>query len=169
MASPNYRKGRGTSLILDSRIPSSESWVCFQGKGSNRHWETTRSLLVFPTKNQIPVLSSCIELVLVCFLFVCFLGLVCVCVYGCTRNIWMFPKQGLNQTCSHWPMPQPQQRQIQAASAAYTTAHGNAGSLAHWARPEIASQIHFCWATMGTAELVSSNFSYSYNNNNYIK
>jgi len=32
-------------------------------------------------------------------------------------------------------MPQPQQRQIRAASATYTTAHGNAGSLTCWLRP----------------------------------
>ena len=32
-------------------------------------------------------------------------------------------------------MPEPQQHSIQAASAPYTTAHGNAGSLTHWARP----------------------------------
>jgi len=31
--------------------------------------------------------------------------------------------------------PQPQQRGIQAESATYTTAHGNAGSSTHWARP----------------------------------
>ena len=35
------------------------------------------------------------------------------------------------------PTPQPQQHQIPAASVTYTTAHGNAGSLTHWARPGI--------------------------------
>ena len=34
-------------------------------------------------------------------------------------------------------MPQPQQHQIWAASATYTTAHGKARSLTHWARPGI--------------------------------
>ena len=34
-------------------------------------------------------------------------------------------------------MPQPQQCQIQATSMTYTTAHGNAGSLTHGARPGI--------------------------------
>ena len=29
------------------------------------------------------------------------------------------------------PIPQPQQHQIRAISATYTTAHGNAGSLTH--------------------------------------
>ena len=39
----------------------------------------------------------------------------------------------------HWPTPQPQPHRIRAASAAYTTAHGNDGSLTHWARPGIES------------------------------
>ena len=34
-------------------------------------------------------------------------------------------------------MPEPQQRQIRAVSVTYTTVHGNAGSLTHWARPGI--------------------------------
>jgi len=34
-------------------------------------------------------------------------------------------------------MPEPQQRGIQAMSATYTTAHGNAWPLAYWARPGI--------------------------------
>ena len=34
-------------------------------------------------------------------------------------------------------MPEPQQRQIQALSVTYTTAHGNAGSLTHSERPGI--------------------------------
>ena len=33
------------------------------------------------------------------------------------------------------PIPQPQQHGIQATSVIYTMAHGNAGSLTHWARP----------------------------------
>ena len=40
-----------------------------------------------------------------------------------------------NQSYSHQPMPEPQQHGIRAASATYTTAHGNAGFLTHWARP----------------------------------
>ena len=39
--------------------------------------------------------------------------------------------RGSNQSCSHWPTPQPQQRQSQATSATYSTAHGNTGSLTH--------------------------------------
>ena len=33
----------------------------------------------------------------------------------------------------------PQQHRIRAASATYTTAHGNGGSLTHWARPGMES------------------------------
>ena len=41
------------------------------------------------------------------------------------------PRLGLNRSCSLQPTPEPQQRQIQAASASYTTPHGNTGSLTH--------------------------------------
>ena len=48
-----------------------------------------------------------------------------------------FPGWGLNQSCSHRPTPQPQPHQIRAASVTNTTAHGNAESLTHGARPGI--------------------------------
>ena len=44
---------------------------------------------------------------------------------------------GINWNCSCRPTPQPQQRWIRAASANYPTAHGNARSLTHRARPGI--------------------------------
>ena len=67
---------------------------------------------------------------------------VCVCVYAvCAHaiqcsffvcffffwwcSIWRFPGQGSNWSCGCQPKLQPQQRQIQATSVAYTTAHGN--------------------------------------------
>ena len=50
------------------------------------------------------------------------------------------PRLGSNQSCSCWPTPQPQQCGIQATSATYTIAHGNARSLTHWARPGIESE-----------------------------
>jgi len=56
---------------------------------------------------------------------------------GHTHSIWRFPGEESNQSCSHWPTPQPQQRQIRAMSATYTTAHGNAQSLTHLVRPGI--------------------------------
>ena len=59
-------------------------------------------------------------------------------------------------------MSEPQQHQILAESANYTTAHDNAGSLTHWAKARDrtcvlvdTSQIHFCWATVGTPKLNS--------------
>ena len=39
------------------------------------------------------------------------------------------PRLGSNRSCSRQPVPQPQQCQLQAVSATYTTAHGNARSL----------------------------------------
>ena len=51
--------------------------------------------------------------------------------YGC------FLARGSSQSCSHWLMPEPQQCRIQAVSATYTTAQGNARSSTQWARPGI--------------------------------
>ena len=48
-----------------------------------------------------------------------------------THGIWKFPGQGSNQSCGHWPKPQPQQCQIQATSLTDTTAQGNPGPLTH--------------------------------------
>ena len=47
---------------------------------------------------------------------------------GRSHSIWRFPGSGWNRSCSRRPTPEPQQRGIRAASATYTTAHGNAGS-----------------------------------------
>ena len=44
------------------------------------------------------------------------------------------PSLGLNQSCSCWFAPQPQQCKIQATFAAYTTAHSNSRSLTHRTR-----------------------------------
>jgi len=94
--------------------------------------------------------TSCLFLFLFFFLFFChFLGRSC--------GIWRFPGYELNQSCIHQPTPEPQQRGIQATSATYTTAHGNAGSLTHWARPGIEPSTSWFlvgfvnhWATTGT-------------------
>ena len=56
---------------------------------------------------------------------------------GHTRGLWRFSGQGSNQSCSCRPTPQPQQHQTQAMSTTYTTAHSNARSLTHRARPGI--------------------------------
>ena len=55
--------------------------------------------------------------------------------------IWRFPGKGRIRAVA--ATPQPQQWRIQAASATYTTAHDNTGSLIHWARPGIESA--FSW------------------------
>ena len=59
---------------------------------------------------------------------------------------------------SNRPMPQPQQCGIRTTSVTYTTAHDNAGSLTHWARPGIEPTSSWilggfinCWATMGNS------------------
>ena len=45
------------------------------------------------------------------------------------------------------PTPQPQQRGIREASATYSTAHGAARSLTHWAEPRIKPE--FSWTLVG--------------------
>ena len=41
------------------------------------------------------------------------------------------------RSCSCWPIPEPQQRGIWAMSVTCTTAHGDARSSTHWARPGV--------------------------------
>ena len=67
----------------------------------------------------------------------------------------------INQRRSHQPMPRPQQGWIRAASVTYTTAHGNAGSLTHWASPGIEPASSWIlvgfvnhWATIGTPDFL---------------
>ena len=62
--------------------------------------------------------------------------------------------------CSWWTHSQPQQHGIQLASATYTTVHGNARSLTHWARPGIKPVCSWIlvglvthWVTAGTPSL----------------
>ena len=50
-------------------------------------------------------------------------------------GIWMCLGQGSNQSYSCWPTPQ--QLRIWATSVTYTTAHHNARSPTHWAKPGI--------------------------------
>ena len=47
------------------------------------------------------------------------------------------PRLGVESSYSCWSTPQPQQCLIQGMSMTYPTAHGNAGSLTHGARPGI--------------------------------
>ena len=63
-------------------------------------------------------------------------------------------------SCSHRPTPEPQQLSIRAQSSkTYTTAHGKARSLTHWARPGIESASSGMlawfvnhWSMMGTPQ-----------------
>jgi len=75
------------------------------------------------------------------FIFFFFFFPLSFCLFlGCSRGKWSFPGWGSNRTCSHWPTPQPHSHSnvgIRAVSATYTTAHGNSGSLIHWARSGI--------------------------------
>ena len=97
-------------------------------------------------------LSVCLSVYLSIYLFIYLLSFL-----GLHPGVWKFPGQGSNWSCSCWPVPQPQQHQIRAASAAYATAHGNARSLTHWARPGIVPASSWMlvgfvnhWATTGT-------------------
>ena len=56
---------------------------------------------------------------------------------GHPQGIRKLPGWGSKQSCGCWPTPQPQQGGIRALSATYTTAHSNAGSSTHCARPGI--------------------------------
>ena len=67
------------------------------------------------------------------------------------------PRLGVESDLWLLAYTQPQQRRTRAPSATYTTAHGNAWSLTHWARPGIKPMFSWilvgmvtCWATMGT-------------------
>ena len=70
------------------------------------------------------------------------------------------PLKTAADSCSYLPTPQPQQYQIQAASATYTTACGNAGSSTHWAKSRTESTSSQTWwfvspwATMSTPFVV---------------
>ena len=57
-----------------------------------------------------------IYFILFYFIF-CFLG----------PHLWLteVPRLGVDQSCSCWPTPQPQQQGIQAPSVTYTTVLGN--------------------------------------------
>ena len=78
------------------------------------------------------------------------------------RHIEVPRLEGSNQSCSCWPTAWPQQHQIRAVSATYTTAHSNAGSLTHWAMSGIEPvsswmPVRFVnhWATTGAPILGS--------------
>ena len=66
------------------------------------------------------------------------------------------PRLGVESELHLWPMPQPGQHENGVESAACTTAHGNARSSTHWARPAVKLASSWilvrplaCWATTG--------------------
>ena len=65
--------------------------------------------------------------------------------------------RGSNWSYTWKPTPEPQQRQIWAASVTFTAAHGNSRSLTRWARPRVKPASSWIlagflthWATAGT-------------------
>ena len=82
------------------------------------------------------MLSNINETIVV-FVFVLSCFLVFCPFKGHPHSIWRSPGYESNRSCSCQLTPEPQQRQIQATCATYTTAHGNTGSLTHWGRPGI--------------------------------
>ena len=57
-----------------------------------------------------------------------------------------------NRSYSCQPTPEPQPHGIRAMSVTYTTAHDNAGSLTHWARPGIEPMSSWILVGFVTAE-----------------
>ena len=77
------------------------------------------------------------SIMLIHFLLLFCLGFLFVCLFalGHTQGIWKFPGRGRIRAVA--ASLHHSQRGIWAASATYTTAHSNTGSLTHWAGPEI--------------------------------
>ena len=91
---------------------------------AHHHQPYTRTPLVLHTLHSHPFPTHTHTQQCIFFFFSC---------QGHTCGMWKFPGQGQNWSCPCQPTPQAQAQphQTQASSATYTTAHGNAGSLAH--------------------------------------
>ena len=91
-----------------------------------------------------------------------FFGEMSMCFLGLKVQHKEVPRMGWNQIYSYQPpMSQAQEQQFRTASVTYTTAHRNAGSLTHWARPGIKPVSSWIlvrsinhWAMMGTPYVV---------------
>ena len=72
------------------------------------------------------------------FFFFFFFFFFCLFIFSVPHLQHMeVPRLGVDWSCRCWPTPEPQKCGIQATSATYATAFGNARSLTHWARPGI--------------------------------
>ena len=96
-----------------------------------------------------------VSFVCVCNLFFFFCLFVSLSFSRTTAAYGGSQTRGLIRAVAAGLQPEPQQCGIWAAPATYTTAHGNAGSLTHWARPGIKPSwflVGFVnhWATTGT-------------------
>ena len=110
-------------------------WNCFHrgsGKKNMRSMETGQTFALVNMPHKLWMSQGFVVVVVV----VCFLG-------PQPRHKGL----GLNQSYSC--QPQPQHHQIWTTSVTYTTAHDNAGSLTHWARPEVEPASSWILATMG--------------------
>ena len=109
--SVNYPRGRNDTT-------SGQSSHCHSGFHSGRRelYQVQRTLI-----RLLPIL----------FFFLSF------SFYCCIWSLWQLQGQGWNQSYSGQLMPQPQQHQARTASATYTAAHFNTGSLTLQVRPGI--------------------------------
>ena len=106
-----------TFFLLEVQRYSSSCWLhnrcCMVGRQSAPFWPPD-CILFFYLFNLF-----------ICFLFFCLFAIswAATVAYGGSQA------RGQIRSCSRGPTPGPQQHGIRAASATYTTAHGNAGSL----------------------------------------
>ena len=127
-------------------------------------WSFQFSLQIFILLWEFPCIDICWKIV-VTFCHICFF--VCLFAFFLSFLFFLGPFpwhiEVPSRSCSCLPTPGPQQHGIWAMSATYTTDHGNAGSLTHWAGPGIESATSWFlvgflnqWATMGIPTFVLS-------------
>ena len=92
-------------------------------RGPFRNSKSCRGHL-YPNGESIQISLKVFFCLFVCFFPLSFEGRIC--------GIWKFPGQR-----SNWSYLSHSNAGIRPASATYTTAHSNAGSLTHWVRPGI--------------------------------
>ena len=110
---------------------------------------------LFPFVNIPLILVVCVLLLSDCILNYTFTFLFLFFVQSHLRHMEA-PRLGLWPELKLRPMPQPQPRQIRAASVTYTVACRNTRSLTHWARPG-RDWTHILMATSRIVNLLSHN------------